>query len=350
MPQNNAPVLPYDIFQSYIIPEILSQHIHSLLVDQEQPSWHPFYVLPLVCRTFNETCRSLIVRIFGIDPTSSKPDLRTDDNEPLDDNESDLSESESTDDLSPAYMLEYAMSVSQKAYRPDSHMSLTYHYHNTETLLEQTSLVRLYTCIALGKLFLNVDVLCPLGILRSNTSSTLTGRTRRRLWDEDYDDDEENSGIQTTFDEENLHRFFMPFECAQILCDRMVPDRLAMVAARYMAEVLPFYHSLFMLAKYYRDLRFNVDRDYEFTLDYYTEWILDTLTLLENAKIDLIEMMKTGRMIYSFWQDRTISREAIKVTRILEALDDVVKAEWSDDHKTAQVRKRASALILAWTR
>lgn len=171
---------------------------------------------------------------------------RADDNELLDDNESDLSESESTDELSPADMLQYAMSVSQRAHRPDSHMSQTYHFHNTETLLEQTSLVRVYTCIALGKLFLNVDVLCPLGIL-INTSSTPTV-PRRRLWDEDYDDREETPRIQTEFDEANLHRFFMPFECAQILCDRMVPDRLAMIAARYMAETLPFYHSRLLSA------------------------------------------------------------------------------------------------------
>lgn len=67
MGRNNGPILHFDIFQSYIIPDILSQHIHSLLIDQEEPSWHPFFVLPLVCRTFNQTCESLTTKIFGID-------------------------------------------------------------------------------------------------------------------------------------------------------------------------------------------------------------------------------------------------------------------------------------------
>lgn len=200
-----------------------------------------------------------------------------------DDDDDDLSES--ADELSPADRLQYVMTVSQRAHRPDSQMSQTYHFHNEETLLQQTSLIGVYTCMALGKIFLNVDVLRPLGVLKLyRTSSARAPAVRRNLWDEDYDDREESLWIPTSFDEANLHRYFMPFQCAQILCDRIVPDRLATVAARHMAETLPVYHSgisfleeslslsnriskpVFMLTKYCRDLRFNVDREYELHL------------------------------------------------------------------------------------
>ncbi|GJJ13496.1 hypothetical protein Clacol_007750 [Clathrus columnatus] len=345
MDRKNDPSLHFDIFQSYIIPDILSQHIHSILIDQEQPSWRPFYVLPLVCRAFNQTCRSLIIKIFGIDAAGSQSTSRPN----LADDDSDSSESESDYDsgneLTPADMLQYAITVSQRAQRPDSQSNQTYHFHTMETLLEQTSLIRVYTCLALGKLFLNVDIFRPLGVFNGENSH----RTERRnLWDEDYDDHQELWG-QTNFDEANLHRYFMPLECAQIICDRIVPDRLAMIAARYMAQILPFYHSLHMLTKYSRDLRFNLDREYDLKLIDYTEWVIDSLILLENTEVALDDIMQTGQLIYSFWTRRKIPKETLKLSGIIEALDDVIRAEWFDVPTTLLIRKKATVLILKWT-
>jgi hypothetical protein len=58
--------LPYDLVHSHIIPDILSEHLHLLLVAPAAPCWHAFYTLPLVSFSFHQTCRSLWVTIFGL--------------------------------------------------------------------------------------------------------------------------------------------------------------------------------------------------------------------------------------------------------------------------------------------
>ncbi|KAF8588609.1 hypothetical protein K439DRAFT_1658426 [Ramaria rubella] len=211
------------------------------------------------------------------------------------------------------------------------------------TLMQRQDLVRVYTCLALGKIFLNVDILLPLGAARTETI-----QTSRNLWDEDYEDDYNTAqGALAVFDEANLHRCFMPFDCAQRICDLIVPDRLGFVVAQYMAEVLPIYHALPILAKYALDLRFTIARKYKMELDEYAQWTLQILDRLEVVEELLDMMLFSGVMVRSFRAGKGVPANALKMTNILGVLDDVVKADWGSA-ETYLVRKKAARLILQW--
>jgi len=103
--------------------------------------------------------------------------------------------------------------------------------------MQRTSLVRMYMCFGIGKLTLNRYILQPLGIL------TGTVKTQRSPWDDAPAVEYEVTLPKTPVDDPKFYMCFMPFQCAQIMCDKIRPDRLAYTAARYMATVLPYYHS-----------------------------------------------------------------------------------------------------------
>lgn len=96
-------------------------------------------------------------------------------------------------------------------------------------------------------MFLNVDVLLPLGAVTETdgpiSTDVASGRGRRNMWDEDYEDAIEEQHESSPLDETNMHRSYMPFESAQHLCDLIVPRALGFVVADYMAHVLPLYHA-----------------------------------------------------------------------------------------------------------
>lgn len=57
--------ITYDLFYSHIIPDLLSEHLHYLILVDDGRAWNPFYTLPLVSRMFNHTCRKMSAKIFG---------------------------------------------------------------------------------------------------------------------------------------------------------------------------------------------------------------------------------------------------------------------------------------------
>lgn len=59
------PALPHDLFHSHILPDLLSDHLHHLMVNSERPQWDPFRTLPYVSRDFSRSCHSLYYSIFG---------------------------------------------------------------------------------------------------------------------------------------------------------------------------------------------------------------------------------------------------------------------------------------------
>ncbi|KAF8509997.1 hypothetical protein BU17DRAFT_98495 [Hysterangium stoloniferum] len=341
----DLPVLPWDIFEHIVIPDILSEHIHSYLLNREATiTWHPFYVLPLVSRSFNEACQELIPKIFGVDLNSNNSVIKDEDTD------SDSDGFDSDVDHDPRSILihkyEYASTVCQRACRPGSQVGQTYHAHSRATLMDQCDLIGVYTCFALGKIFLNVDVLQPLGLLNKKTAA----RTHTTLWDEDYEDYDEFAVEPTKFNEENIHRCFMPFECAQRICDTIVPKRLALTMAEYMASFLPMYHSIPVFAKYELDLQFTVARQYYFNITDYTKWTYDTIRGLENGETLLTTMVCRGDLVASYWTKRGIPAETIQGSKIINALDKVVGADWGNERDTLAIRMRAAALIRHWTK
>jgi hypothetical protein len=67
-----APALPPEVFYSYVLPDMLSEHLHRYLLYSENPEWNPFCTLPLVSKHFRASCRTLFVHIFGLKGNEGK--------------------------------------------------------------------------------------------------------------------------------------------------------------------------------------------------------------------------------------------------------------------------------------
>ncbi|KIJ42015.1 hypothetical protein M422DRAFT_48459 [Sphaerobolus stellatus SS14] len=151
--------LPYELFENIIIPDLLSEHLHALIIDRDRPTWHAFYVLPLVSRDFNETCRKLMPGVVGSKPSSRTPlNLHVTRNraeEDEEDTENDEEEFEGVDNevteeeeeeeeeedayWDPGQQIDYARIVCQKALRPSSDASNSHHHFAMKMLLSNPS-------------------------------------------------------------------------------------------------------------------------------------------------------------------------------------------------------------------
>lgn len=56
------------MFDFYILPDLLSEHLHQYLVYSKKPEWNPFCILPLVSEHFRVECRKLCAKIFDLEP------------------------------------------------------------------------------------------------------------------------------------------------------------------------------------------------------------------------------------------------------------------------------------------
>lgn len=366
--------LPYELFEHIIIPDLFAEYIHSSIIDLEPPTgWNPFYTLPLVCRDFNETCRKMVPSVFG-DRRGSRPrspppfDEQPEDVEQFEEEDADLedevfdggdlqserseygspsdydSDSDNEASPDPRESIKFARQVCQRALRPTSDAGQTYIYFGMNILMNNPCLVQMYMCFGVGKLTLNRYVLQPLGILVGKV------KAQGSPWDPDYGTEYEVTLPKTPVEDSKFYMPFMPFLCAQRICDHIRPDRLTYTGARYMADVLPFYHSISILIKYAMDLRFNVDRKYNMDLSDYASWCSSTLNCLEDSENLLRDMLSTSKIITSCCSHGgRIPRDTIKHTAMLEALQGVAEADWGDRATTASIRGKARKLLLKWT-
>ena len=112
--------------------------------------------------------------------------------------------------------------------------------HQSEAELKcNKSLIQIYYCAAHAKSYLNLDVLWNLELEQKWTAGEL---------DDAVDSQEEGDGYiypisplrRFKMRDDNMHRLFLPLNCAIELCDE-IPPELAYIVADYLAEMIPTY-------------------------------------------------------------------------------------------------------------
>jgi hypothetical protein len=105
--------------------------------------------------------------------------------------------------------------------------------------MSSESLIQVYVCAALAKCFLNHDVLWHIELEKKRIAGEL-----------DDVDDEDIAGEEAVdcstarrfkMRDDTMHRVYLPFTCALMLCDLVRPERVAYVAANYLASIVPLY-------------------------------------------------------------------------------------------------------------
>ncbi|KAF8519609.1 hypothetical protein BU17DRAFT_65835 [Hysterangium stoloniferum] len=322
--------LPHELYHHHILPTLLSEHLHQILVDGVEPKWHPFYTLPLVSRAFYSSYVSLCITIFGLLPDEGL---------------------ESIPDI-----LEFAMGKWDQANdnapgcAPGKEDEITY-----MNLMSSHSLIQVYICAAIAESFFKADVLAP-----------MWKNCFPQLADLDEDQDEEynvhtpvlNNGRQMRrfkMKDDRFHRLYRPFTCAMRLCDTIKPASLAYIAANYLANQVPIYGS---------NLEMYIVRPYNLPISLWIEWTDNTLDLLENTDVLVDEMQDSGILVQSFKDEWKLPPNMIRVrykhprifyhtltnshiikdTGIIGVLEDVSQTKW--DYATERIQDAASSLLV----
>lgn len=328
--------LPNDLFHSHIIPGLLSDHLHLLLVENEPPSWHAFHALPLVSVEFRNSCQSLYMAIFGI---KSSNDSRC---APL------------FGFYLPGFWLffsviyeivTFAQSLWSLARLPPERIEpppeppkLSY-----MDLMSNKSLIGVYVSIAIARSFLNADVLWPM--TRQATLTDLGSINQNEDSSEAY-----ATPVARRFSmrDEKMHRVYMPLMCATKMCDLITPARLTFPVVGHLAKIIPVYstgkpwyftrvfiiimiHLVPVMLKYTQDLETYVFKRHRIqTVCYlrstclsppsliiketYVQWTLQTLRLIERSVDLLTQIRTTGRLVNSLSGPLFIPDEVIQVS------------------------------------
>ncbi|KAF8510712.1 hypothetical protein JB92DRAFT_2938599, partial [Gautieria morchelliformis] len=309
--------LPYDLVHSHIIPDILSEHLHLLLVAPVAPCWHAFYTLPLVSFSFLQTCRSLWVPIFGLNKDEDPRVIHE--------------------------VLSFAQSLWSQAKRsPEtSRPVLEYTYAQ---LMGGSSLIRIYMCIALARSFLNYDVLRYIGPAERDWQFATLEHGFLGV-DVPCRDIGESVG-RSRMPDQTMHRLFLPLTCAMKLCDSILPERLALIVAEYLADIVPFIATAPVMLKYSQDLHSYVTREHRIEGETWIKWMHQTLGLVEDTELLVKEMQGTGRLVQSFPRSSSIPCEVLQVTGIIHNLRKVARTDWGTH--SVDIHGRANSLLREW--
>jgi len=303
--------LPHDVFYAYILPDLLSDHLHRLLVTEQVIDWHPFFVLPLVSPAFNATCHALCIKIFGLE--------HGEDGSVID------------------QVLTYAQELWAQALQPPMRAQPVTEYTFGQ-LMSSKSLIQVYMCTALARSFLNLDVLWNI---------ELQAQYGNEEPEEHEMDVDEPSRRRFKMRDDTMHRVYLPLTCAMKLCDFIRPDRLAYVAADYLAGIVPIYSTAPVMLKYTQDLETYVAREHRVDMETWVTWTCQTLGLIEDTHQLLRQMQNQGKLVRSFKRDTCVPQNVISATNIIKVLQDVVDADWGPHSE--EIRERAQNLLYEWT-
>jgi hypothetical protein len=215
--------------------------------------------------------------------------------------------------------------------------------------MSSTSLIRVYVCTALARSFLNLDVLWYI----------MLERRAAGLNDNERDNNNTHGGwglspageSSRRMRDDKLHRLYLPLTCAMKLCDSIRPERLAYIAADYLADILPLYSTGEMhlapcvprvlmecsqlpscsnMVKISRasllgriGTRWSVSRVMFHSFSSFhtlinrkktwVNWTHQTLGLVEETKHLLAQMQSTGKLVESFKRSSSIPCEVLNV-------------------------------------
>ncbi|KAF8510709.1 hypothetical protein JB92DRAFT_2938582 [Gautieria morchelliformis] len=303
--------LPPEVFYSYVLPDMLSEHLHRYLLDSESPEWNPFYTLPLVSRHFRASCRTLCVHIFGLDENEGGTVIK--------------------------HILNFTKSVWDQANLPPGRAQPADLY-TYKQLMSSNSLIQVYLCAALAKCFLNYDVLWHIDLEKRWIAGELND-----VDEEDIAAHEGAFGSSTTrrfkMRDDTMHRVYLPFTCALMLCDLVQPERVAYIAANYLASIVPLYATAPVMLKYTQDLETYISRQYVLELKTWVDWTYQTLKHIQGMDKLLSNMRRRGKLVKSFRPSASVPLEVIDDTNVVAVLDDIAAAEWGPD--TDDIRESA---------
>ncbi|KAF8576237.1 hypothetical protein K439DRAFT_677788 [Ramaria rubella] len=318
--QSLTPTLPHDLFHSHIVPDILSEHLHQLLLSDEAPTWHAFHTMPQVSVAFRATCRSLCITIFGLD------------------NQEDF------DAIGDSLAL--VQSLWTRA-NPSLNVTAPLVEFNYTELMSRPSLIRIYICIALARSFLHADVLWHImpedTLVWSRSAGSIETATSNFL--ANFSDNlSAQHSRPSKMQDDKMHRVYMPLTCAMQLCDSIKPERLAHRVAEYIADNTPMYSTVAVMLKCTQDLESYIVRRHRVDMDTWIRWTLQTLGLIEQAEDLLAQMQNLGGLVSSFTRPPAVPHELTRITKVLQ---EVTEAGWGPE--TAQIHNRAKALLRKWT-
>ena len=226
-----SPSLSYDLVHSHIIPDLLSEHLHSWLVAPVAPTWNAFYTLPLVSFQFRQTVRSLCITIFGLE---KEEDPRYARHAMLDTPFTKICIRQLLSVIGD--ILSFAQSLWSQAKRSPETSNPVLEYNGAQ-LMAGNSLIRIYMCIALARSFLNYDVLRY--IVPAERNWEFAALEQGFIMGVDETCDNSRAGMRPRMPDQTMHRLFLPLTCAMKLCDSILPQRLTFVVAEYLADIVP---------------------------------------------------------------------------------------------------------------
>ncbi|KAF8464817.1 hypothetical protein JB92DRAFT_3063856 [Gautieria morchelliformis] len=298
---------PHDLFHHYIIPDILSDYVHNILVKSDTPDWNPFWTLRLVSHSFNESCLELWNNIFGL---------------------------EEYDESTIQTTLQDCQSNWNLANKHPTRAGPVDYLSAEEFFSESDSLIQVYLCAAFAKSYLNLNVLWPLELERQHAAGELDD-AEAEVMDAHFRDVDMDSGNprlrRFRMGDECMHKVYLPLTCAIQMCDRIQPARLAYLAADYLAEIIPFFSTVPLILKSAQDLEDFVFGEYwPSSMETLFHDIHERLRLIEHTMDQLQEVQHCGKLVRSFKRPSLIPSRVLEETKILQALDLVVTAYWGE--------------------
>ena len=113
-----------------------------------------------------------------------------------------------------------------------------------EELMSNNSLMQVYTCAAIAKCYLNLDVLWNIDLEQRRIAGELDDVDEEDMIEHDNALGFSMTGYTTRrfkMRDDIMHRVYLPLTCAVRLCDCIRPERAAYVVADYLAAITPLF-------------------------------------------------------------------------------------------------------------
>ncbi|KAF8582918.1 kinase-like protein [Ramaria rubella] len=310
MSQQSHPSLPHDIYQFYVLPNILSSCLHHHLVQSEPSGCQPFYTLPLVSSDFRNTCRNLCRHIFGLNDEESGSVIKK--------------------------RLQHLRTLWNRANFPEQHSQHLNHPSCRSCLPPRNDLLQVYEYIALAKWSLNWITPDYIRSLEGVTNEAQTNNL-------------DNKAMEMIKIRDDQHTVYGPLIRAIELCDRISPDLPVVVytVSEYLASIVPMYSTAPMLLQCTQAIHTCIAwQGNESARSVTSGWITQTLDHIQKTEDLIQETVGTGVLVNSFARKSSIPLHVLSQYRVLEALRLVSKTRWNFTHEESEAIQRKALNLL----